>query len=99
MRQQMHTLVLAIVLSTAVGFGIATLTRPADAEAGSTATAAASDARIVRELRKVNNSIGANYKKYSLIGITDDGFNDVYRAIVQACNADPDTTSCPSFVH
>jgi hypothetical protein len=57
-RQQLHALVVAIVVSTAVGFGIASVSRPLDAQADNVARTAAADTRIVTELRKLNNRIG-----------------------------------------
>lgn len=104
-RQHIYGLVVAVVVSTTVGFAMATISRPDAASAG--AYTASSNAQIVSQLRKLNRSVGhidrdlgAIYKRSSLTGVTYKGFNDVYEAIVKTCNAlNPDIGGCPSFVH
>ena len=98
LRQLLIAMVLAVVLSSAVGFVIASLANPQ--QAGAAAATASSDREIVRELRRINSSLGANYKRLSLIGYTSDGFADVYRAIAESCRAiaGENRFECPSFV-
>jgi hypothetical protein len=98
-RHLLVAMVLAIVLSSTVGYAISTLASPEPA--GAQSARASSDAQIVRELRRINNAIGANFKKTSLTGYTFEGFNDLYRAIAESCRAiaGDNRFECPSFTH
>jgi hypothetical protein len=83
----------------AMGLGAVAVAQTQEPQAHS-----ASDAGIVKQLKSIDRKLGANYQRYSLIGYTYDGFNDLYRATVETCNAlnrsiSGSSSGCPSFTH
>lgn len=92
-----HFLVLAVGM--AMGLGAVAVAQNQQPQAQSS-----SDAQIVRQLKDINTKLGYNFKKTSLVGYTFEGFNDLYRAMVETCNAlnrsiSGSSIGCPSFGH
>jgi hypothetical protein len=107
MHRSVATHLVVLALGLAVGLGAVAVAQTQNAPQAR----ASADADIVRQLKTtnsqlkdINTKLGYNFKKSSLVGLTFEGFNDLYRATVESCNAINRSISgssfdCPSFVH
>jgi hypothetical protein len=90
-RQVVALLAVIIAMSTTIGFLLASLASPSNADAARAHSA--SDAAITRELRDINRALGATYKSNSLLGLAD----DIKAAIGKSCRALAEQSyACPS---
>ena len=84
----------ALVAATAVFSSGATVLVGQVAQPTSAAATAATDRQIVSELKKLNASIGANYKPSSVIGLLFDTKSDTDAALTRICrNTAPELQS------